>query len=302
MESGASRIEHSLSEVFPGLVLVASQFFVHGDDLHIRVRNTFQGPSTIDEPFGVESFCLLSSGNTHSLELLCISDKHGSELVVGLRRNGEKSCDGTARNRFSQVAFPFVQHSIEMGMLNMIFLAAGSPIIPWIPVTLLLVVLLGVFLWNWSSAVSVDCIFSRLELLMGILLQVWMFATPIVYDDSLLEDRVPAFGLTILKWNPMVFFRCFRANLYSGRGTEAKDFAASACCSIEFCTWIALFQVTSANSDTPSPEGAIWPNGAKCGFSTRASGEMADALASGTSVPKDAGVRVSPLPSNSHRS
>jgi hypothetical protein len=56
LESGASRIEHSLSEVFPGLVLVASQSFVHGNDLHIRVRNTFQGPSTIDDPSGLKVF------------------------------------------------------------------------------------------------------------------------------------------------------------------------------------------------------------------------------------------------------
>ena len=129
---------------------------------------------------------------------------------------------------FSQVAFAFVQHSIEMGMLTIIFFAAGSPIVPWIPVTLLLMVLLGVFSCGIGLALSVWTVYFRdLNYLWGILLQVWMFATPIVYDASLLDGRVPGFGLTILKWNPMaVFSRSFRATLYSGRGPEAKDLAA----------------------------------------------------------------------------
>ena len=129
---------------------------------------------------------------------------------------------------YSQVTFAFVQFSIEMGMLLVIFAVAGSPILPWIPMTILMMLLLGVFACGVSLALSVWTVYFRdLNYLWGIVLQMWMFATPIVYDSQLLDGRVPRIPMLLLEWNPMaVFARSFRATLYSGRGPVATDILA----------------------------------------------------------------------------
>jgi ABC-type polysaccharide/polyol phosphate export permease len=128
----------------------------------------------------------------------------------------------------SQVAFAFVQFCIEMTMLLAIFIIAGSPTLAWIPVTVFLMVLLGVFACGISLALSVWTVYFRdLNYLWGIVLQLWMFATPIVYDASLLNGRVPDPLMFLLTWNPIaIFVRSFRAVLYSGRGPVATDMLA----------------------------------------------------------------------------
>jgi ABC-2 type transport system permease protein len=129
---------------------------------------------------------------------------------------------------YSQVLFAFVQFSIEMGMLLVIFAIAGSPIFPWIPMILLLMVLLLVFSCGIALALSVWTVYFRdLNYLWGIILQMWMFATPIIYDSQLLEGRLPRIPMLMFEYNPMaIFVRSFRATLYNGRGPVATDVLA----------------------------------------------------------------------------
>ena len=129
---------------------------------------------------------------------------------------------------YSQVFFAFVQFSIEMGMLLVIFAIAGSPIFPWIPMTLLLMVLLGIFSCGIALALSVWTVYFRdLNYLWGITLQMWMFATPIIYDSHLLDGRLPRIPMLLFEYNPMaIFVRSFRATLYNGRGPVATDVLA----------------------------------------------------------------------------
>lgn len=128
----------------------------------------------------------------------------------------------------SQVLFCFVQFSIEMSLVCLILLIAGSSIIPWLPVTLLLMVLMACFAGGIALVLSVSAVFFRdLPYLWTIINQLWFFATPVIYDPKIVEGKVPAILKEILHWNPTaVFIRAFRATTYHGTAPHTRDVLA----------------------------------------------------------------------------
>ena len=121
----------------------------------------------------------------------------------------------------AQSIFSFVQFSIEIGVLLAIMLVvAGFAVLPWMPVTLLLMILLAVFATGLALALSVIAVYFRdLTYLWTIMLQVYFFATPVIYDPEILKARVSPGTLRLLEWNPMaVFIRSFRKTLYDATG------------------------------------------------------------------------------------
>jgi ABC-type polysaccharide/polyol phosphate export permease len=119
---------------------------------------------------------------------------------------------------FAQVGHGLVQFSIEMTLLAAVLVVAGSPLLPWLPVTNLLMVLLATFAAGLGLALAAIGVYFRdLPYLWGIVLQVWFFATPIVYPPSLLEDKVPPWVDEVLSYNPMArFAAAFRRTFYDG--------------------------------------------------------------------------------------
>ncbi|MGH9270363.1 MAG: ABC transporter permease [Ilumatobacteraceae bacterium] len=117
---------------------------------------------------------------------------------------------------FANVLHSCVQFAIEMTLLCVVLLIAGSPILPWLPLVLLTSVLLAVFGAGFALALSVLSVYFRdMNYLWAIVLQVWFFATPIVYPPSLLEDRAPEWIQTILAFNPINgFVEVYRRLLY----------------------------------------------------------------------------------------
>jgi ABC-type polysaccharide/polyol phosphate export permease len=131
----------------------------------------------------------------------------------------------------AQVGHGLVQFSIEMSLLAIVLVIFGSPILPWLPVTILLMVLLAAFAGGLGMALAAIGVYFRdLPYLWGIVLQVWFFATPIVYPPSLLEDAdVPSWVIRILSLNPMaVFAEAFRRTLYDGTAPGWKSVLALA--------------------------------------------------------------------------
>jgi len=131
----------------------------------------------------------------------------------------------------AQVGHGLVQFSIEMSLLGVVLVVFGSPIIPWLPVTILLMVLLAAFAGGIGMALAAIGVYFRdLPYLWGIVLQVWFFATPIVYPPSLLEDAdVPTWVRDVLSLNPMaVFAEAFRRTLYDGTAPGWKSVLALA--------------------------------------------------------------------------
>jgi lipopolysaccharide transport system permease protein len=117
---------------------------------------------------------------------------------------------------FSNVLHACVQFSIEMALLLIILLIAGSPFLPWLPLVVLTSVLLAVFATGIAMALSVLAVYFRdVSYLWAILIQVWFFATPIVYSPTLLKEEAPTWVYNILRLNPMTgFVDVYRRLLY----------------------------------------------------------------------------------------
>jgi ABC-type polysaccharide/polyol phosphate export permease len=128
----------------------------------------------------------------------------------------------------AQLGHGMVQFSIEMGILAVVLVIFGSPILPWLPVTILLMIMLAAFAGGIGMALSAIGVYFRdLPYLWGIVLQVWFFATPIVFAPSLLESKLPSWAFRLLSLNPMaVFSAAFRRTLYDGRAPGAVSVLA----------------------------------------------------------------------------
>lgn len=115
-----------------------------------------------------------------------------------------------------------VQFCIEIFLLVIVFLIAGSPLLPWLPETLLLVLLFTIFTTGVSLLLSVGTVYLRdIPHFWGIFIQIWFFATPIVYPPSLLEQHVQGPLKLILDLNPINHFvEAFRTTLYDGKGVS----------------------------------------------------------------------------------
>lgn len=117
---------------------------------------------------------------------------------------------------FSNVLHACVQFSIELALLCIVLLVAGSPILPWLPLVILTSVVLAIFASGFALFLSAASVFFRdVTYLWSIFIQVWFFLTPIVYANSLLEERIPDWALVLLKLNPMnAFVSTYRNLMY----------------------------------------------------------------------------------------
>jgi len=120
---------------------------------------------------------------------------------------------------FASSLHGIVQFGIEMGLLTVALLIAGSIFLPWLPVVLLQMVLLMFFASGLALGLSAANVYFRdLGYLWAIFTQVWFFATPIVYTPDIIEGRVPHWVKVIMDLNPMaVFVQGFRRSMYDGR-------------------------------------------------------------------------------------
>jgi lipopolysaccharide transport system permease protein len=117
---------------------------------------------------------------------------------------------------------------VELGVLSVALLAlAGNMVLPWLPVVLVLVTLHAVFVLGLGLVLSVgNARFRDVNHLLAIGLNVWFYATPILYPIALVEDRtMPGLGvpvLDVLRLNPMFHFvEAYRDLLYHLRFPSA---------------------------------------------------------------------------------
>lgn len=120
---------------------------------------------------------------------------------------------------FSNVLFALVQFAIELLVLAGVLLIAGSPVLPWLPMVIVVSALLAIFGAGIALALSVLAVyFKDLTYLWSILLQVWFFITPVVYPPSVVEGELPSWAQNLLRANPMVHFvGAYRDLLYHAR-------------------------------------------------------------------------------------
>ncbi len=132
----------------------------------------------------------------------------------------------------STVLAGVVAFLIELGVLAVALLLVRNFVLPWIPGVILLVALLTVFMLGLGLALSVFNVYFRdVQHLFAILMQLWFYATPIVYPPELVPERAHVFGVLLpisglYSLNPMVVFvRDFRACLYDLRFPPMSDLA-----------------------------------------------------------------------------
>ena len=117
-----------------------------------------------------------------------------------------------------------VAFCIELGVLCVALLLAGNMVLPWLLPTLVLIALLSVFVLGVALALSVLNVYFRdVQHFMAIFLQLWFYATPIVYPITVVPVNAHVLGWTVparqlFKFNPMVdFVEAFRNCLYDLR-------------------------------------------------------------------------------------
>lgn len=140
----------------------------------------------------------------------------------------------------------------EMGVLAVALVLFGSFLWPWIPAVLIAMVLLAAFAGGIAMALSIANVhFRDTQYFMGIVLNFWMYLTPIVYPLSLIatqsEKIGPLFGtnitlLDVYRWNPMErFVEVFRNLLYDNRMPDVENIvyiAIAAVVSLSLGMWI----------------------------------------------------------------
>lgn len=124
----------------------------------------------------------------------------------------------------------FVSYCIEMAVLGAVFLAFGVNILPWIPVVLFFMVVLCVFSLGLGLLLSVVNVYFRdIAHFVSIGMQIWFYATPIIYPISLVDEAaagdswIATSGLIgLYNYNPMVgFVEGIRDVWYQGQWLDA---------------------------------------------------------------------------------
>ncbi|MCW2740962.1 MAG: type transporter [Blastococcus sp.] len=107
---------------------------------------------------------------------------------------------------------------IEMAVLVVATLLFGGQPLLLLPVTIILMALLAAFATGIALLLAIANVYFRdTQHFVSILMQLWFYATPIVYPVSLVTESHPTLG-TIYRLNPMErFSEAFRNTVYDGR-------------------------------------------------------------------------------------
>lgn len=136
---------------------------------------------------------------------------------------------------FARVVLPLSQVGaigfnwlFEMAVLIIAVTVVGAFVWPWLPLVLLTMILLAMFAAGVALILSIMNVYFRdTEHLLGIVLQIWMYLSPIIYPVTLVKTQSDSLGgilgsnitlLDIYTANPMVhFIGVFRNLLYDNR-------------------------------------------------------------------------------------
>lgn len=130
----------------------------------------------------------------------------------------------------SVVASWAVQFAIELVVLTVVLMLSGNFALPWLPGVAVILAIQTVFAYGLGLGLgAVNVYFRDVQHFLGIFLQFWFYATPIVYPLSLVPKTGTIFGQevavrTLYELNPMVrFIDCYRALLYDLRFPDTGD-------------------------------------------------------------------------------
>jgi ABC-2 type transport system permease protein len=117
---------------------------------------------------------------------------------------------------------------VELLVLLVVLLAFGHMVLPWLPAVVGLMILQTGFLLGLSLLLSAaNAYFRDIQHFLGIFLNIWFYATPILYPANLVTEKSELAGFFLLKLNPMArFVDAYRAALYDLRWPTLSQWAA----------------------------------------------------------------------------
>ena len=122
---------------------------------------------------------------------------------------------------------------VELLVLGVVLIAVGNFIVPWIPVVLMLMVLQTTFVLGVGLMLSAaNAYFRDVQHFLAIGLNIWFYATPIIYLPEQVPEEYALLGVTIplrslLQLNPMAIFAdAYRDVLYTLRGPTFSQWSA----------------------------------------------------------------------------
>lgn len=118
--------------------------------------------------------------------------------------------------------------SIELSVLMVVLVLFGGMPLPWIPLLIVMMVVLAAFAVGLSMLLAIlNVHFRDTQHFVSILLQMWMYLTPIIYPITLVEaaaERTGDWLLFVYRLNPMErFVEVFRNLLYDNRVPALDD-------------------------------------------------------------------------------
>lgn len=118
-----------------------------------------------------------------------------------------------------------VSFGIEMAVLTVALLVFGGAPLLYLPLAIVVIGLLTAFALGIGLALSVANVYFRdTQHFMALFMQLWFYATPIVYPFSYLQDKASPTVQTIYRLNPMErFVTVFRNLLYDNRLPALND-------------------------------------------------------------------------------
>lgn len=131
---------------------------------------------------------------------------------------------------------------IELAVLAVALVIAGSMVLPWLPVMLVLMGLLAMFTTGVALALAAANVFFRdVQYLWSIIAQLLFYATPIIYTSDFIEEE---WLRTITTWGPTgAFIRASHEIMYDTRMPGLDQWVYLAVVSsIVFAVGAAVFQ------------------------------------------------------------
>ena len=136
-----------------------------------------------------------------------------------------------------------VSFAIELAALTVVLLLFGGAPLLFLPLVVLAVAALTVFGLGFALALSVANVYFRdTQHFMALFMQLWFYATPIVYPFKLVQDKASPTLEMLYRLNPMErFVTVFRNLLYDNRLPSLSDSVfvlAAAAVSISLGWWV----------------------------------------------------------------
>jgi ABC-type polysaccharide/polyol phosphate export permease len=184
----------------------------------------FKLPSPEGNPSGLKSFTLWLTCGLLPWNFFATAIGAGTGSVVGNASLIKKVYFPREYLVASTILSWLVSFFIEMLVLSFTFLLWGKVVFQWLPLVFLVSLFQAVFGLGFALALSaLNVYFRDIQHLIGIVLQIWFYLTPIVY---LQEKYIPGRWQGIYKINPMVHFvTAYRNLLFDGRLPGAESIA-----------------------------------------------------------------------------